>query len=364
MKINFHLSQTFRVIILSISFGLIAGFLGLVIFGLNNFKIPFLGTINYADPNLNQSVVIQQPRSVVLEQDLQIQKLENTLLPTMLNVYTLKKQSTDPLTSAYSEQDLLGRAFALTSDGWLITSAKVVGNVKLKYAVVGYQNKLYETKEIIIDNATGLAFIKIDASNQPVAKIGSSNNLHVGQTVGLIDSRHGLSLSNVAKIGYSLSSNKNLIFNSDLLNKRIYLNSTGADSNDGSVLVNLKGEVVGIMSSESIVPTDSFEPVINQLLGNKKIIRPSLDIDYIDLSQVDGVVKWGDKGAYVVYEPIKGTAGYGLIKKSDVIKKVNDRELNSFVSLAEAISQFRVGDRIDLLVSRGGQDVSIQVILK
>jgi len=32
--------------------------------------------------------------------------------------------------------------------------------------------------------------------------------------------------------------------------------------------------------------------------------------------------------------------------------------------LAEAISQFRVGDRIDLLVSRGGQDVSIQVILK
>ena len=364
MKINFHLSQTFRVIILSISFGLIAGFLGLVIFGLNNFKIPFLGTINYADPNLNQNVVIQQPRSVILEQDLQIQKLETTLLPTMLNVYTQKKQSNDPLSSAYSEQDLLGRAFALTSDGWLITSANVINNNKLKYLVVGYQNKAYETKEIVLDSATGLTFIKIDASNQPVAKIGSSNNLHVGQTIGLVSSRHSLSLSNIAKIGYSLSTNKNLIFNSDILNKRIYLTSIGADSDDGSILVNLKGEVIGIVVGDGIVPVDSFEPVINQLLGNKKIVRPSLDIDYIDLSQVDGVVKWGDKGAYVVYEPIKGTAGYGLIKKSDVIKKVNDRELNSFVSLSEAISQFKVGDRIDLLVSRGGQDIAIQVILK
>ena len=364
MKINFHFSQSFKVIILSVSFGLIAGFLGLVIFGLNNFKIPFLGTINYADPNLNQSVVIQQPRSVILEQDLQIQKLENTLLPTMLNVYPLKKTSIDPLNSAYSEQDLLGRAFALTSDGWLITSADIVSNKKIKYAVVGYQNKTYETKEIIVDSATGLAFIKIDSANQPVAKIGASNNLHVGQTVGLVGSRHSLSLSNIAKIGYYLNNNKSLIFNSDILNKRIYLINQVVDGGDGSILVNLKGEVVGIMVGDAVVPSDSFEPVIDQVLGNKKIARPSLDIDYIDLSQIDGVIGWGDRGAYVVYEPLKGTSGYGLIKKSDIIKKVNDRELNSFVSLSEAINEFKAGDRVDLLIARGDKEISIQVILK
>jgi len=44
------------------------------------------------------------------------------------------------------------------------------------------------------------------------------------------------------------------------------------------------------------------------------------------------------------------------LKEGDIIKKVNDTELNAFVGLAEAISAYKSGDKVELLISRKGQD--------
>ncbi len=358
-KIKF--SATFLLIIIAMFFGALSGVLTLIIVGIGNFKMPFIGKINYSDSNLLGNVVIEQPRNVIIEQDKQVTRVENDLLPTIFNIYHAKKAN-EILSKAYLESELLGRGVNLTADGWFLTTAEVIKDIKTNYHLIGYQNKKYQSEYFIEDKSTGLVFGKIsEVSNLPVAKLGSSADLTLGQTLALISSRNSLELVNISKISYS---DKSLILSSDKLEKRIFLNKSLDKFDEGSILANLKGEVVGIVSGGSVIPVDYFSKNISQVLEKKQIIRANLGIEYLDLAQIDGLIEIAEKGAYVIKEPIKGVAAYGLIKKGDLIKKVNDYELNSFLGLAEAVNKYRPGDRIDLLLSRAGKDLIISVVVK
>ncbi len=358
------LSATFLLIIIAMFFGALSSVLALIIIGAGNFKMPFIGKINYADSNLGGNVVIEQPRNVVIEQDQQLTRVENDLLPTVFNIYPIKK-GTDVLSKAYLESEALGRGINLTADGWFLTTSEAVKDLKANYYLVGYQSKKYQSEYFTEDKSAGLVFGKISgASNLPVAKLGSASDLTLGQTLVLISSRNSLELVNISKIGYSAGSAADLILSSDKLEKRIFLNRTFDKFDEGSVLANLKGEVVGIVSGGSAIPVDYFSKNISQVLEKKQVARPLLGIEYLDLAQIDGTIEIADKGAYVAKDPIKGFAAYGLVKKGDLIKKVNDYELNAFFGLEEAVNKYRPGDRVDLLLLRDGKDLTIPIVFK
>ncbi len=359
----FKPSNTFILIMLAIFFGALSGILGFIIVGAGNMKIPFFGTINYSNPDLSSRIVIEQPRSVVIEQDTQMLQIENDLLPSVINIYKTKKSS-DLMTAAYKDSELLGRGFVLTADGWAITTAGVIDNLKGAYTAIGYQNKKYSPAGFISDKATGIVFAKMSGSNLPVARIGNSSDLHVGQSVVLVSGRDSLTLAQISKIGYNFKDNKDLAQNSDYFKKRIYVSVPLDKSMEGAILVNFKGEVIGIVSGDGIIPVDYFKNIVENVLAQSKIVRASLGVDYVDLAQVDGLIDFGEKGAYVIYDPLAASAAANLIKKGDVIKKVNDIELNAYVGLAEAVNQFKMNDKIELTVSRGGKDQSVSVTLK
>jgi len=359
----FKPSNTFLLIILAIVFGAVSGILAVIIIGAGNLKLPFIGQINYANSNLDNKIVIEQPRSVVVEQDTQMQQVENDLLPAVINIYNTKNSS-DPLSAAYTDRDVLGRGFVLTADGWVVSTNGSLSNPKGNYAAVGYQNKKYALSGLLEDKATGIVFARIAASNLPVARLGKSSDLTLGQSVIIVADRDRLILSHIAKIGYSFPQSKDLILDSDFFKKRIYFSNALDDGYEGALVVNFKGEVVGVVIGGSAVPVDYYSNIINSVLKSQKIVRASLGVDYIDLAQVSGLIDLSDKGAYVAYEPLKGSAAYGLVKKGDIIRKVNDNELNAFVGLADAINNYQMNDKVELTVGRGGKDISVEVTLK
>ena len=358
------LSRTFLVIFLAMVFGAVSGVLTLIIVGAGNFKIPFWGKLNYADSNLSGNVVIEQPRNVIVEQDKQLARVENDLLPAILNIYHEKK-GTDPLSRAYLDGDSLAKGFILTADGWFVTVAEAVKDQKNSYVAVGYQSKKYQAGNFLEDKATGIAFGKVSgASNLPVAKLGTAKDLTLGQSLVAISSRNGMQAVNISKIGYRFGSPAEIALSSDYFKKKIFLNRELDESYNGGVLANFKGEVVGVIHGGSAIPVDYLNSVISQVLEKQKISRASLGVDYIDLSQVDGLSDLSDKGAYVSKDPIKGAAAYGLVKKGDLIKKVNDDELNAFSGLAEVINKYRSGDRVDLSIVRSGKEIKVSIVLK
>ena len=359
-KIN---SSIFLVIIISIIVGFLSGILGWLVLGVNILNLPFLSQYNFSNAgnnnNNNRQIVIDQPRSVIVQQDLQLVQLQNNLLPAMVNIYNADNTVGEP----YLPSQILGQGFVLTADGWIVTTGDAIKDLKAKYKVVGYQGKEYEFGNFVQDKATGLIFGKINANNLTVANIGSTKDIQVGQTVALISQRDRLNLEHISKIGYSYASSADIPQSSETMNKKIFLDTDLDQSYNGAVVASLKGQILGIEAGNGIILTDYFSNIVNSVLSNTKISRAELGVTYIDLAQVEGMNLVGDKGALLTVDPDKASTVSGKLKKGDIIKKVNDTELNDYISLSEVINIYHPGDKVELQFLRDGKAQSVNVVL-
>ena len=89
------------------------------------------------------------------------------------------------------EQRGTGSGFIISSDGLILTNAHVVeGADELRIRLT--DNREFQGKVLGLDKKTDIAVVKIEAKNLPVLKIGSSENLKVGEWVAAIGSPFGL----------------------------------------------------------------------------------------------------------------------------------------------------------------------------
>ena len=320
------MKKNFWFILLPIILGLAGGAAAAVLFFLLGNILPF-GRLN-VDSDQNGQVVIDQPKNVIVEQDLQIQQIENNLLPVLVNIYYSKKGTT-VASQAFLPSEILGQGFVLTADGWIVTTKSVIGNLKGKYTAVGYQSKQYDLESFVVDEATGIVFAKMPAQSLTVAKLGQSKELTLGQSLVAVWNRDRLNLAQVEEIGYDFTGASGINLSTEKLVKKLSLGLPLTKGQNGAIIANFKGEVVGVADSGKAILVDDFKNIIDSVLSAGKIVRPVLGLTYIDLSQVDGLISWGDKGAYVA-GVLKASPAFGLIKEGDVIKKVNDEELSVF----------------------------------
>ncbi|NCN07207.1 serine protease [Candidatus Falkowbacteria bacterium] len=356
-------TELLLIIGLTIIVGFVSGVLGYVFIALGGNRIPLFGQINISDTGWNNQIVIDQPRSVVVEQDIQVQQVENNVLPTLINIYTAKKSS-NPINQVYLPAEILANGVVITADGWIMSARKPIPTLNGNYEVIGYQSKKYEVSSFIEDKITGIVFGKTNANNLTVSKIGNSHDLRVGQTLAIVSKNNGIVLVNVEKIGYQPKVASDLILSSDELNKEIILNIDLTNEIDGSVLVNLKGELVGIISGSKIVPVNYFKGMINTVLQGKAINRSVLGIKYFDLAHIDGLIEYGDKGALVYSAPQKTSPVYSQILTGDVIKKIDDVEINYSQSLSELLNSYKIGDKPEFLIQRGSDELRFEITLK
>lgn len=360
MKFNQNLIAT---LILSLIFGFLAGVIGFSWADLNLVQFPFWSQIDFSQIGFDRQIVINQPGRVTVNQDLQIKQIESDLLPTLVNIY-LTKKTDKALSQVYLPGENLGQGLILTADGWLITTKSVISNAKVNYLAIAYQGKKYEIKNIIIDETTGVVFAKLAASNLPVIKLGSTKELVLGQTLAIALGRDQLAVSHLRKIGYDFKSSTDAVQPSESFNKHLFLDLVLNKGFNGAAVANLKGEVVGLINDGQIIMVDYFKNVVDQVLAGKAIVRPILKVNYFDLAQTDGLIDFGDKGALVYSNPAADSPAYGKLQANDLIKKVDDIELNTYQSLSEVVGSYRPGEGIDLLLSRNGQEQTIGLTLK
>lgn len=352
-------NNTILIIVLSIVFGFLSGILGYTLAG----GLPLFGQFNLADADWDRQIVIDQPRNVVVEQDIQLKQIENDLLPTLVNIY-FEKKTANVLSQAYLFSEYLGQGFILTADGWVVTSKNVITNIKNKYVAVGYRAKQYELGNFIEDRTTGIIFAKIPASGLAVAKLGKSKELAVGQTVVVASERHQLTLAHIRKIGYDFKVAQDIVQSSEKLNKQLFLDLNLDNSFNGAIVANFKGEVVGVVNGGRVIMIDYFKNIISQVLKSQKIVRPILGLSYIDLVQVNGLINQSEKGALVYGNPLKTGPAFNKLRDGDIIKKVDDVEINAYQSLSELLNGYKSGSQVEFLFQRGEQEERVEVILQ
>jgi len=355
-----------KVVIIAVIFGFTAGVVGQMVSHV--YIDPYLEPNDYsANVNQNTSTIpeLRKVRSFSgSQQDLVVEDINKKVNLSLVGLYQIKKESQDLVNNIYFEDELLANAFILTSDGWLVTQSANIDIYALNQVVAVINNRIYQIVKKVSDTLTNVVFLKIEAENLPVVVLGDWQESSLGQTVLILNSTSRSVITNIESLKYDDITSHVGIRSTEKYYYYILLKDELSKSFNSAVMLNLGGEVVGLVNDDlkTVIPVNYFFSTINSVLKNNEILRPALGISYIDLSDVD--ISGQNKGALVYQEPSRTSPAYQAgLKKDDIIIKVDDVVVDERSNLTQLIQDYRVGDEVELAVLRQGQQRIIEVFL-
>jgi serine protease Do len=272
----------------------------------------------------------------------------------------------------------LGSGFIVRPDGAILTNAHVVAGAT-RISVAMKDGTSYPARLLGIDETNDLAVLKIDARNLPVAPLGSSSDLLIGEWTIAIGNPYGFLLANSepsVTVGVVSGLGRNLAAQSEGAGVYVDMIQTDASinpGNSGGPLVNAAGEVIGVNSSifspsgGSIglgfaIPINRARRVADDLLAHGVVRRPWVGLQPQLARAPSATGTRGATNAVVVASVVPGSpADKAGIKPGDVLLKSRDRALHSPYDWYAELLELRVGENDTLLVRRGTREMPISV---
>ena len=282
---------------------------------------------------------------------------------SVAGVYKIKniiKTIDQPL---FTNNDYLGAAVVVTTDGWLMSTDQVLNN---KQGLILLGDKYYPIIDFLKDDFTSLVFLKIEAKLSQPINFQITEDIRRGEKlISLRDNpnsrEHSFSTNVISENHYLLDK----YLNTDYLD--YYLKLTNNDYNLAAPYFNLKGNLFGLnylINNENIlIPSEYIQQAIGHLLNETE--RPALGLWYLDLENNTGFIKKGN----LVYHPsfraiqANSVASEAGLKYLDQIVAVNNDIITNNNSLTSLLQEYRRGDTITLKISRNGIEQDIEVKL-
>lgn len=278
-----------------------------------------------------------------------------------------------------------GSGFVISSDGLIVTNKHVVEDSEASYTVIFNDETKVEAKVLAKDTLLDIAFLKVEGVELTPLKLGSSENLKVGQTVVAIGNALG-EFSNTVSSGIISGLKRDILAgdasgnNFEALDNVIQTDASINPGNSGGPLLDISGNVIGVnvavADAENIgfaIPIDTVKDLINRLNEKGEIVRPTLGVRYVlidknlqeenDLTVDYGaLVIRGNKVSEVAVIPGSPADKAGILE-NDIILEVEDTKINTNNPLISVIQQYNIGDTLTLKVLSKGSEKSIDVTL-
>jgi serine protease Do len=271
----------------------------------------------------------------------------------------------------------IGSGFIIRDNGVIVTNAHVVRGAT-NISVMMRDGTTHSARLLGEDETNDLAVLKIESRNLPVAPLGDSDGLVIGEWAIAIGNPFGFVMANPepsVTAGVISATGRNLLGSSE--GSGVYVDMIQTDAsinpgNSGGPLVNSTGEVVGVNSSiytpsqgsvglGFAIPINRARRVVEDLIEHGAIRRPwigELLRAPARAASPRDVINAGVVLRAVV--PGSPAASAGLREDDQIIRAGNRTVRNAFDWEAARLS-FRVGDRVPLVVKRGGREVTVTV---
>ena len=268
----------------------------------------------------------------------------------------------------------LGSGFIVAADGLIVTNAHVVSGAST-VSVAMRDGAIHPARIVGVDETNDLAVLKIDARDLPVAPIGRSLDLLIGEWAIAIGNPYGFLLGNAepsVTAGVISAVGRNLVGSGSGTGAHFDMIQTDAainPGNSGGPLVNALGEVVGVNSSiyspsgGSIglgfaIPIDRVMHVVDELTKYGAVRRPWVGIQ-LELPSARNPREALTAGA-VVRSVVPGSpAARAGIAPGDVIVRSGNRVLRNVFDWEAQMLDLRVGSELPLVVRRGSAERSV-----
>jgi serine protease Do len=266
----------------------------------------------------------------------------------------------------------LGSGFIIDPAGYIVTNNHVVENAD-EIMVVMHDDTELKAKLIGRDPKTDLALLKVEAGKPlPFVKWGDSNAMRIGDWVLAIGNPFGLGGSVTAGIVSARQRDINAGPYDDFIQTDASINR----GNSGGPMFNMDGEVVGINSAifspsggsvgiGFAIPSNLAKPVIEQIrqFGHPRRGWLGVRIQSISPDLAEGLKLPSDKGALVAGVTKDGPADKAGIKQGDVVLQFDGKEVTQMRGLPRMVAETAFGKKVDVVVWRKGQQMTIPVML-
>ena len=275
----------------------------------------------------------------------------------------------------------LGSGVIVDPSGLVLTNEHVVRDAQ-KVSITLPDGRQFPAEVLGGSTAYDLAVLKVKGTRLPVAPLGHSDDLVVGEWAIAIGNPFGNLLeSTEPTVTAGVISATDRDIKGGATETGVYKHMIQTDAainpgNSGGALVNADGDVVGINtfilsgSGGSVgigfaIPIDLARRVVDEVTryGRVRIAWPGMQVQVVD-SRLAQQLGWPDEGGMVVTRVTAGgPAAKAGLQPRDRIRRVNGRPVNSVDDVQASVYGLFVGDRLVLSLERDGRTLTIPLVL-
>jgi len=281
-----------------------------------------------------------------------------------------------------------GSGIIIRKDGYILTnnhvieatlasqmSNKMIDGAKIEVILPSNKDVTYEAKIVGRDERTDIAVLKIDVDNLPVAELGDSDSVKVGELAVAIGNPGGMDYMGSVTAGIISGVDRTITLDNGRELKLIQTDAAINPGNSGGALANSQGQVIGIntikISATDIeglgfaIPINEAKDIAESLIDYKYVKdRPYIGVVIDNSFTEDDAKQLNVPAGLLVYEVQPLSAAYKAgIHTGDIITKFDGVKVTKFKELEDQKDKHKPGDEVEVEVYRDGETLKLKLVL-
>jgi len=277
----------------------------------------------------------------------------------------------DPYLERQPERSTLGSGVILDGKrGLIITNAHVIANAGT-IKVTLRDEREFEAEIVGADPDFDLAVLRIQSKALlPEVKMGSSDDLMIGETVIAIGNPFGF--SHTVTTGVISAIDRSIRTDDRVFHEFIQIDASINPGNSGGPLLNINGELIGINTAiyakaQGIgfaIPISKTRKIISDLIAHGEVIEPWIGIIVQNIDA--GLARYLNvptKSGVLVRTVENGSpAAKAGTREGDIILALDNRKIASEDDFQSTMRNYSIGDKLNLKLRRNAESLTLSVV--
>lgn len=276
----------------------------------------------------------------------------------------------DPFPRRQYTQSSLGSGVMIDPKGYVLTNHHVILKAS-KITITLSDDREFEGKLVGADPKSDLAVVKVVTDESlPVASMGTSQDLMIGEPVIAIGNPFGLShtisTGVISALNRSIRVDENHIFRGF-----VQTDAPINPGNSGGPLINILGSVIGINTAiygnaQGIgfaIPIDKAKRIIDDLIAYGEVRAAWIGISVQDITPAIAQY-FGHQSSegVLIAQVFEGSSAERVgLQQGDIILTINDQPVQDQFGYAELLAEYTAGDPLEFSILRDGTPRTITV---
>lgn len=269
----------------------------------------------------------------------------------------------------------VGSGLIVDSEGYILTNSHVIANGNARDIRVLFDNgDKVQGKVMWFDPTLDLAIVKVDVTGLPVATLGDSDDLEVGEIAIAIGNPLGLEFQRSVTSGIISGLHRSVqVDQVTVIDDLIQTDASINPGNSGGPLLNSNGEVIGIntakiKSAEGLgfsIPINQAKAIVNEVIKKGSYKTVYMGISGMSVEEYEGRVgiKLPIETGLVIIQVEKGSpADTAGLYNGDIITELDGIQIDGMSQIKKALYKYKQGDKANISIIRNGNESKLEIV--